>query len=124
MQTAVAFRRTLRDGLDRLSDSLLGTRPRCRWIFLQQHFGQILYLSTLRGKLVSQGLLDLCDKLWARPEIHRRLESLIADRAKSLAHADVGIAALFLVGFLAFGKKFKNSPYPANDGDYSAARRE
>jgi hypothetical protein len=81
-------------------------------------------LDIFRGKLFSPRLLNLRDKLWARGKIHRRLESLIADRSKSLPYVDVRVAALFLVGFLVFGKKFEDGPYPANGGGYSAARRD
>jgi hypothetical protein len=96
LQARIAFRRALRNRADRLGNRL-PRAWRCRSrIFLQQHFGQILDLGALRGELVSQGLLDLRDKLWAR-------------------------AALLVPSVLVIDDKCKDSKCPTGDDGYSAA---
>ena len=75
----------------------------------------------MRGKLPFKRFLNLLDVFWARPKIHRRFESLITDRAESLAHSDVRAAAIFLIGLFAFGKKCDDLPYSASGDDQPAA---
>ena len=120
LQARVAFGRALRDRSDRRADGLLRAGP-SRRIFLQQHFGQGDDLDVLPAQLLSQGLLNLLDLLFARPDSYIPADVSVAARGDPLpGHSDVR-AALLAGSILVLDDKCDDSPYPTGDDDRSAA---